>query len=154
MYNFVMWQNFSCGDNTQTSTYPKYRACDRQMNRYHQSPTLWAVSFIGIAYRNMGKKFLIGAEMAQRQLNYQSPPIMADSSQKHTGDHYTTCRHANKLESVFSNWLSLNPYQATGVVSESSFFFHLQLSDSSFQLCLLENHSQQPSLFPLEEGAS
>ena len=32
------------------------------------------VSFIRVAYRNMGRDFLIGAEMTYRQLHHQSPP--------------------------------------------------------------------------------
>ena len=40
------------------------------------------ISFIEVTYRNMGEGLVIGAEMTQRQLHWQSLPSVGDISEK------------------------------------------------------------------------
>jgi hypothetical protein len=65
------------------------------------------ISFIGVAYRNMGEGLLTGTEMTQKQLHRQSLPSVGDSSQKlRTWRNCTACRWINGLKNVLSRCLS------------------------------------------------
>jgi hypothetical protein len=77
-------------------------------------------SFIGTTYRSMGEGILTGIEMTQRQLHFQSPPSISDSSQSWEPGAHCTGRSAGWSLAFPGASVALNLFEEAWLVSASS----------------------------------
>lgn len=59
------------------------------------------MSFIRVIYRNIGEELLVRADMDQRQMHYQSPPLYDSLCKLKPAAYCTTCRSPNKYRVFF-----------------------------------------------------